>query len=195
MSEEFTNWLNKTLNKQGWSQRELARRSNLSSATVSKVAGGIIPPTFDFCMAISRPLKEDPVKLFYMAELLPGSGKNRGQIDEITMLLDMLEDSRLGEVRRFIEYQLDQQTRSSPLEIVRDVERQVGPTRSFSIWSLFTRRHWRDFFSVLDTVLNEMNAEEQDRYIQAVLFRLKQGPISEPETAEDSESLPAGAEE
>lgn len=62
-------WLNQELVTRGWSQRELARRAELSQATISQVLSLQQVPTWNFCAAIARPLGIPPDDLFVLAGL------------------------------------------------------------------------------------------------------------------------------
>ena len=76
----MTAWLIGELNTRGWSQRELARRADLTSTTVSDVVNGKRKPTYEFCAAIAKPLGKRPEELFRLAGLLP----QRRPDDEVT---------------------------------------------------------------------------------------------------------------
>ena len=62
-------WLNQRLRDLAWSQRELARRADVSASTISDVTAGKRPPSWDFCAAIARPLGVDPDEIFVLAGL------------------------------------------------------------------------------------------------------------------------------
>lgn len=53
---EFTLWLQVELNKRGWDQAELARRSGITKAQISRVLVGERSAGVDFCIAIARAL-------------------------------------------------------------------------------------------------------------------------------------------
>lgn len=79
MSDKLIFWLVKELERRGWSQRELARRADLSPTSVSAVIAGQRDPTWDFCAAIAKPLEKSPLELFRLAGLLP---PNLAQVNE-----------------------------------------------------------------------------------------------------------------
>ena len=66
----FNAWLNQELESRGWSQRELARRSGLSSAQVSSVLGNKRTATWDFCAATAGAMGLHPVDVFQRAGLM-----------------------------------------------------------------------------------------------------------------------------
>lgn len=69
-AENLIRWINNELKERGMSQRELARRAGLSSATVPRVLSGETYPTFEFCLAVSEPLGRTPIELFLLADLI-----------------------------------------------------------------------------------------------------------------------------
>lgn len=54
---DFAEWLQRELDKRGWDQSELARRSEMSTAQVSRVVSGGRDAGPEFCIAISRALR------------------------------------------------------------------------------------------------------------------------------------------
>lgn len=71
MAKDIVTWLNDELNRRGWSNSELHRRSGMANSTISMVLGGQKKPGWDFCAAIARALGEPPEKIFRLAGLLP----------------------------------------------------------------------------------------------------------------------------
>ena len=69
METRFSEWLVRQLQDRGWSQRELARRSDISHTTVSEVLGNVRRPTWDFCASIAGALGENPDAVFVRAGL------------------------------------------------------------------------------------------------------------------------------
>lgn len=81
--QQLTSFITSELNKRDWSMREVARRSNLSSALVSGVLGGRMPPSADFCIAIATSLGADPVHLLKLAKHLPPTIEEKRKQDPI----------------------------------------------------------------------------------------------------------------
>lgn len=52
----FTDWLREEIEKRGWDQTELARRSGVSTGTVSRIMTGGRNAGPDFCIAIAKAL-------------------------------------------------------------------------------------------------------------------------------------------
>lgn len=98
MEENFINWLNDELNQRGWSQRELGRRANLSSTTISDIASGKRPITFDFCNAIAVPLGKQPEEVFRLAGLLPSQPES-GEPNTDQMIEEIYRVVKRGELR------------------------------------------------------------------------------------------------
>lgn len=97
MSDKLTTWLVKELEQRGWSQRELARRAELSATSISAVIAGQREPTFDFCAAIAKPLGKSPIEMFRLAELIPpdplqiNEGRANYTVDDSVTLEELIE--------------------------------------------------------------------------------------------------------
>jgi transcriptional regulator with XRE-family HTH domain len=79
VNTKLSSWLQGELDRIGWSQSELARRSGTSSPTVSRILNGDLDPTWHFCYAIAKPLGRTPAELFVLAGLL---NRREAKIDE-----------------------------------------------------------------------------------------------------------------
>ena len=66
----FTSWLAQQLKDKDISMRELARMSNISDASISRVLSGKQAVTTDFCKAIAVALDESPNDLLVMAGII-----------------------------------------------------------------------------------------------------------------------------
>jgi transcriptional regulator with XRE-family HTH domain len=53
-SESFAGWLNKELDRRGWSRSEAARRGEISPSMFDKVIGGFANPGPDFLIGVAR---------------------------------------------------------------------------------------------------------------------------------------------
>jgi transcriptional regulator with XRE-family HTH domain len=67
----LTEWIQENLAERGWSQSELARRSNLSSTTISDVLSGSAKPGFNFCKGVAQALGVPTEEVLRKAGLLP----------------------------------------------------------------------------------------------------------------------------
>lgn len=71
MVNEFITWLTKELNDRGWTNSELARRSELVPSTVSMVISGKTNPGLEFCLGVARAFGLPPEAVLRKAGLLP----------------------------------------------------------------------------------------------------------------------------
>lgn len=67
----FSEWLQEELEKRGWSQSELARRSGLTRQTINTLIKGRSEPQAETCLAIARGLNVPPETVLRAADLLP----------------------------------------------------------------------------------------------------------------------------
>jgi len=70
-TEAFVAWIEKELRERGWSLRELGRRGDLSSTSISNVLSGYRKPGYRLCRGIARALEMNPEDVFRRAGLLP----------------------------------------------------------------------------------------------------------------------------
>lgn len=68
---DFVAWLTRELNERGWSNSELARRSELVPSTISMVISGRAKPGWEFCLGVARALGFPPEMVLRRAGLLP----------------------------------------------------------------------------------------------------------------------------
>jgi transcriptional regulator with XRE-family HTH domain len=68
---DFLSWLNDEIVERGWSNNEMARRSGMSSANMSKVLTGRYAVTWEFCAGVAKALHLPPEQVFREAGLLP----------------------------------------------------------------------------------------------------------------------------
>jgi len=70
-TEAFVAWIEGELKERGWSLRELGRRGDLSSTSISNVLSGYRKPGYRLCRGIARALEMNPEDVFRRAGLLP----------------------------------------------------------------------------------------------------------------------------
>jgi transcriptional regulator with XRE-family HTH domain len=87
MENKLADWLSKKLKTEGWSMREVARRSQISHTTIADVLSHQRLPTFDFCAAIAPVVGEPPEKLFRLAGLLPSYPDSDLTIQELADII------------------------------------------------------------------------------------------------------------
>jgi transcriptional regulator with XRE-family HTH domain len=71
MANEFIDWLMAETRARGWTDAELARRAELSPATISLVFSRQKGVGLDFCIGVARALGEQPERILRRAGLLP----------------------------------------------------------------------------------------------------------------------------
>lgn len=99
---ELTSWLIEQLDKKGWSQRELARRSGMTQSNISNVISENQTITFDFCKSVADALGISAIRVFRIAGLIELGGDR----ELVTRLLDtanVLSDHDLEEVIAYAE--------------------------------------------------------------------------------------------
>lgn len=119
LMNRFIEWLNEELNRRGWSQNELGRRSGMSGANVSLVTSGKQKITFDFVAAVAKALGKRPEPLFRMAGLIPAF---RGDVESVSdqeflELLSALPPEDRRNLRRYAEFLLAQRRTAEDADI------------------------------------------------------------------------------
>jgi len=97
MEKDFVTWLIGEMEKQGWNNSELARRSGLVPSTISQVISGSRRPGPDFCVGVAKALNKPPEVIFRVAGILP---QLPGAEDDITLREIMDTAKRLTPERR-----------------------------------------------------------------------------------------------
>lgn len=92
MENEFAKWLMIEMEKRGISQAELARRSNTTQGTISRIVSGERNIGFDVCVAISRALHIAPENVLRAAGLLPPVPETTEQKETLVYLFDQLTE-------------------------------------------------------------------------------------------------------
>lgn len=87
----FAKWLNEELEVRSWSQSELARRSGLGRAIISKALMGDTNPQPDTLSAIARALSVPPESVFRVAGLLPGAPPISEDMEEAIHILQQMD--------------------------------------------------------------------------------------------------------
>jgi transcriptional regulator with XRE-family HTH domain len=87
VDNDLVAWLNRELDRRGWSQRELARRAELSHTTVSQVLAYQRQPSWDFCAYVASALEVDVDEVFALAGLRPAPPRRVPEEEEAARLL------------------------------------------------------------------------------------------------------------
>jgi len=101
-SDDFVKWLNDRLLESGISQAELARRGNISRASISKALDPATPPGWDVCYGIAQGLKIPPLLVFRKAGLLPSKRGSDELKEEYLIQWDELENNDQEETLEFM---------------------------------------------------------------------------------------------
>jgi transcriptional regulator with XRE-family HTH domain len=105
--EQFVNWLQEELDDRGWSQAELARRSKMTTATISHIFTGERRPGPETCTGIATALKYPPEVVFRKAGLLPEEDPIETDIKIRAYKIARLDDQDREEIDRLIEIKLE----------------------------------------------------------------------------------------
>jgi len=111
---EFSEWLQAQMGEREISQSELARRSGLHRAIISKIINQISTPTPETAEALAAGLKLPPEEVYRAAGLLPPVPEERSQIEELKYLANLLDASELQEVIDYARHRLEKQSREAP---------------------------------------------------------------------------------
>ncbi len=79
--ESFTEWLQKELDRRGWSRSEAARRGDISPSMFNKVLGDFANPGLDFLIGVSRALGIPREEVFRRAGVLPPIIEDESEIE------------------------------------------------------------------------------------------------------------------
>lgn len=106
MRQDLIKWVNEQLKSKGWSMRELARRGDLSAASVSKVLSGKQNPGSDFFVGISRAfgVTLESVERLEQVGTIPENRLNDPELKDLIELAQKLSPDDLLEVLDYASY-------------------------------------------------------------------------------------------
>lgn len=108
VTKEFVDWLTSELNRRGWSNSELRRRTDnaVANSTISMVLSGQSNPGWDFCAAVAEAFGEPPEKIFRLAGLLPPlpASEDAPTLREIMELAKRMTPEQREQVADYIRY-------------------------------------------------------------------------------------------
>ncbi len=99
---EFNDWLVEQLKEKDWSQADLAKKSNLTRATISNYVNGRIPDKVAL-RKLARALKLPPETVFEKAGLLPKKTPKDALAEKILHELDQLPEGEREEIYQYIQ--------------------------------------------------------------------------------------------
>jgi len=92
--DKLREWLAEKVREDSLSHRELARRLRVSHTRVSTFLSGQELAGFEFCIALARYYKRDPLQVLNMGGLvLSYSGEDDATIDEVTQIMREFDES------------------------------------------------------------------------------------------------------
>jgi len=111
----FASWLTEELDKRGWSNSELARRSEVVPSTISMVISRQNQPGLDLCLGLARALHLPPEVVLRKAGLLPPEPDESELVSEMVYLVSRLDPQtqRLLVAQARALYELNQRDRQS----------------------------------------------------------------------------------
>lgn len=104
MTNSLSTYLNDELKKRGWSQRELARRAELSPTSISEVLSGRRGPGRRFCQAVAQALQVPPERILQAAGILdaPPDTALFSELTNIAKRLSEPNQKKLVEYAQFL---------------------------------------------------------------------------------------------
>ena len=168
VTNDLVPWLVKTLDERGWSQRELARRSNVSSTTVSEVVSYRRIPTWEFCATIAQALNVPPVEVFALAGLMHAPPSPVEGEEEFVSLLRRLPAS----------------ARNTVVSMLRGLVRELQPNAVVE-----SRVEYRADDALVDELLAEFDQvpEEWQETVIAQVAQMRRLAEREPRVIGDAE--------
>lgn len=106
MEENFLSWLQAQLAERNWTQAELARRSGISTASISRIFSGARNTGTDVCQAIALALRLPPDELYRRAGLLPNIPDDDKDITELDHIARQLDNANKYELIRYARMKL-----------------------------------------------------------------------------------------
>lgn len=108
---DFSMWLIDQLDAHRMSQNDLARRTGISNAQISRIITRQSSPGTDVCNAIARALGHPPETVFRVAGLLPQKSNSNPITDLIMHRVSMLPEHRQRNVLEYIDFISEQDER------------------------------------------------------------------------------------
>lgn len=125
-TNEFPNWLQNVLNELGWTQADLARKSDLATATISRIMSGYRRPDPESLLNIAMAFKMSPETVFRAAGLLPPKGEIAATMEEVNYKLGLLPPDQQQQVLEYVEFLLERGGRDATAP---DTGQQLVPSR------------------------------------------------------------------
>lgn len=88
---EFAMWIQRELDRRGWSRSEAARRGEISPSAIDKIMGGFANPGIEFCKGISRAFAMPLEDVFRQAAILPPSSTRDPSVASLLTRLNSMD--------------------------------------------------------------------------------------------------------
>lgn len=104
MATQIGIYLLDQLEKRGWSQNELARRSGLTSGTISNTINGVYGADQSTLISIANALKVSKEEIFRAAGILPPVSTQTEEIERLNFLFNQLDDTDKTTIIQMMEF-------------------------------------------------------------------------------------------
>jgi len=98
--EDFSDWLQTQLNNRNWKKSDLARRSGVSAAQITRIIKREQQPGIESLDAFSHALHESPITLYTAAGLYKPIDIDESTIDRFRLLIKNLSPQELAKFER-----------------------------------------------------------------------------------------------
>ena len=104
MKNTLSDFMNEELNRRSWSQRELARRADLSPTSISEVMAGKRGPGRRFCQAVAKALQVPPERILQAAGIIDPTPTTAlfTELTNIAKSLNQQNQKKLVEYAQFL---------------------------------------------------------------------------------------------
>lgn len=112
---EFVDWLSNEIRERGWGNNELARRSGVTSSSMSRLLTEQNNPGLEICIGIADALGYPPEYVLRKAGLLPPlpASPDDERIKEVREIMRNLPEADQEEIRQYAWYRLQLYTKRS----------------------------------------------------------------------------------
>lgn len=122
-SVDFSSWLQNELNVKGWRPTDLARRSRISDAAISRILRGERNADANTLVKIAEALNISPIVLFRHAGLLPPGGE-KVTFEDWQHLIEQLDPADEAELHQIAEMKIERRKKEKELKMLKP--RKVG---------------------------------------------------------------------
>lgn len=106
---DFVEWLDERLNERGWTRAELAKRANISEASLSLLYSGARKPGMKMCQGIAAALKLSPDDVYRAAGLLDAKPSDDEVVSEIAHISHSLNENNRQDLLDYARLRLQKQ--------------------------------------------------------------------------------------